>query len=80
MFFWAYGRINNGYQKQENDVFNIDADFTSQVDNHLLELGGGFNYNVVRSYFVGPVQLAALSDTLTDMKKFEILQPTVFWI
>ena len=76
--FWAYGRINNGYQKQENDVFNIDADFTSQVDNHLLELGGGFNYNVVRSYFVGPVQLAALSDTLTEYEKFEILQPTVF--
>ncbi len=76
--FWAYGRINNGYQKQENDVFNIDADFTSQISNHLFEIGGGFNYNVVRSYFVGPVQLAALSDTLTEYEKFEILQPSVF--
>jgi outer membrane receptor protein involved in Fe transport len=81
--FWAYGRINNGYQKQENDVFNIDADFTSQISNHLFEIGGGFNYNVVRSYFVSPVQLAALSDTatygiLTEYEKFEILQPSVF--
>ncbi len=76
--FWAYGRINNGYQKQENDVFNIDADFTSQISNHLFEVGGGFNYNVVRNYAVAPVQLAALSDTLTEFQKFEILQPTVF--
>ena len=81
--FWAYGRINNGYQKQQNDVFNIDADFTSQISNHLFEVGGGFNYNVVRSYAVAPVQLAALSDTatygvLTEYEKFEILQPSVF--
>lgn len=76
--FWAYGRINNGYQKQENDVFNIDLDFTSQISNHLFEVGGGFNYNIVRSYAVAPVQLAALSDTLTEYEKFEILQPSVF--
>lgn len=76
--FWAYGRINNGYQKQENDVFNIDADITAQISNHLFEIGGGFNYNMVRSYAIAPVQLAALSDTLTEYEKFEILQPTVF--
>ena len=76
--FWDYGRINNGYQKQENDVFNVDADFTSQISNHLFEIGGGFNYNIVRNYAVAPVQLAALSDTLTEFEKFEILQPTVF--
>lgn len=76
--FWAYGRINNGYSKQENDVFNLDADFTSQIENHLFEIGGGFNYNIVRNYAVAPVQLAALSDTLTEYQKFEVLQPTVF--
>ncbi len=76
--FWAYGRINNGYQKQENDVFNVDVDITSQISNHLFEVGGGFNYNIVRSYAVAPVQLAALSDTLTEYQKFEVLQPTVF--
>ena len=78
MYSRAYGRINNGYQKQENDVFNIDADYTSQISNHLFEVGGGFNYNIVRNYAVAPVQLAALSDTLTEYEKFEILQPTVF--
>ena len=76
--FWAYGRINNGYQKQQNDVLNIDADFTSQLSNHLFEVGGGFNYNIVRSYAVSPVQLAALADSLTEYEKFEILQPSVF--
>ena len=76
--FWAYGRINNVYQKQQNDVLNIDADFTSQLSNHLLEVGGGFNYNIVRSYYVNPVQLAVLADSLTEYEKFEILQPSVF--
>lgn len=78
--FWGYGRINNFYGKSENDVFNVDADFTTQLDNHLIEIGGGANYNIVRSYGVGPVQLADLNNdsTLTEFERFEILQPTVF--
>ncbi len=77
--FWEYGRINNFYGKNENDVYNVDADFTTQLDNHLLEIGGGFNYNIVRTYGVGPVQLANLPDSLyTEYEKYEVLQPTVF--
>lgn len=77
--FWQYGRINNFYGKNENDVYNVDFDFTTQLDNHLLEVGGGFNYNIVRSYSIGPVQLANLPDSLyTEYEKYEILQPSVY--
>lgn len=76
--FWAYGRINNFYQRQENDQVNVDATFTSQIENHLFEIGGGANYNVVRDFRILPVQLAAASDTLTEYEKFEIQQPTVY--
>jgi len=76
--FWDYGRVNNRYQRQENDQLNADAAFTSQIDNHLFEIGGGVNLNIVRNYVIGPVQLAAASDTLSLEEKFEIQQPTVF--
>jgi outer membrane receptor protein involved in Fe transport len=76
--FFAYGRVNNRYQRQENDQFNVDATFTSQIDNHLFEIGGGANFNLIRNYVINPVQLAAASDTLTIEEKFEIQQPTVF--
>jgi len=76
--FWGYGRVNNFYQRQENDQLNADATFTSQIGNHLFEIGGGANTNIVRNYTIGPVQLAAASDTLTLEEKFEVQQPTVF--
>ncbi|MCH7516311.1 MAG: TonB-dependent receptor [Bacteroidetes bacterium] len=76
--FFSYGRVNNFYQRQENDQLNADATFTSQIDNHLFEIGGGTNFNLIRNYTIGPVQLAAASDTLTLEEKFEVQQPTVF--
>jgi hypothetical protein len=76
--FFAYGRINNRYERQENDQLNVDATFTSQIGNHLLEIGGGANTNIIRDYIIGPVSLAGQSDTLTVEEKFEIEQPTVF--
>jgi outer membrane receptor protein involved in Fe transport len=76
--FWNFGRINNFYQRQENDQLNADATFTSQIDNHLFEIGGGVNFNLIRNYTIGPVQLAAASDTLSLEEKFEVQQPTVF--
>ena len=76
--FWDYGRINNRYQRQENDQLNADATFTSQIGNNLFEIGAGANTNIIRNYVIGPVQLAAASDTLTTEEKFEIQQPTVF--
>lgn len=76
--FWLYGRINNFYSNQENEALNIDGDFTAQIENHLFEVGAGLNFNTVRYYGIGPLQLASLSDTLSEYQKFEILQPSVF--
>jgi hypothetical protein len=76
--FFAYGRVNNRYQRQENDQLNVDATFTSQIDNHLFEIGGGANTNIIRDYIIAPVQLAAAHDSLTIEEKFEVQQPTVF--
>ena len=41
--FRPYGYSTGLYQHRENDAFTADFDFTSQVDNHLLELGGGLS-------------------------------------
>jgi len=76
--FWAYGRINNRYSRQENDQLNADATFTSQIGNNLFEIGGGVNTHIIRNYVIGPVSLAGQSDTLTVEEKFVIEQPTVF--
>jgi outer membrane receptor for ferrienterochelin and colicin len=76
--FFAYGRVNNRYERQENDQLNADATFTSQIGNHLFEIGVGANKNIIRDYIIGPVSLAGQSDTLTVEEKFEIEQPTVF--
>ncbi len=80
--FWDYGRINNFYQRQENDQLNADATFTSQIDNHLFEIGGGANFNLIRNYTINPVQLAVGDHTtLTEVgldSLFEVQQPTVF--
>jgi len=76
--FFDFGRINNLYQRQESDQLNADGTFTTQIDNNLFEIGGGANFNIVRNYVIGPVQLATASDTLTLGEKFEVQQPTVF--
>lgn len=77
--FWLYGRVNNLYSNQENDALNVDVDLTHQLENHLIEIGGGFNYNIVRNYAVSPIALQSRTfANLTEREKFETLQPTVF--
>jgi len=80
--FWDYGRVNNFYQRQENDQFNVDATFTSQIDNHLFEIGGGANFNLIRNYTISPVQMAVGDHTTLDEagldSLYEVQQPTVF--
>ena len=76
--FFDYGRVNNLYSKNENDSYNLDLDFTSQISKHLFEFGGGINYNLVRNYDINPAALAGLPDTQTKQEKYESLQPTVF--
>jgi hypothetical protein len=77
--FYESGRTILNYTKNENQSFNLDLDFTSQVQNHLIELGGGVNYNITRNYTVAPATLA--SDNMKGLApaaQFYALQPSLF--
>ena len=77
--FYENGRTYGSYSKNENQTLNLDLDFTSQVQNHLIEIGGGVNYNILRNFLIGPAGLA--SDNLKGYSKatqFYSLQPSVF--
>ena len=76
--FRPYGYSINLYQKRENDAFTADFDFTSQVDNHLLELGGGLSYTLVRGYGINPRQLISQAANLTEAEKYANLSPFVY--
>ena len=76
--FYGYGRVNDLYSKNENDALDADFDLTTQIDNNLVEIGGGLNYNIVRYYAISPVQLAAADPSNSETKKFENLQPALF--
>ncbi len=77
--FYEKGRVYGSYSKNENQSLTMDADFTSQVDNHLIEIGGGVNYNILRNFVIGPTGLA--SDNLQGISQaaqFYSLQPSLF--
>lgn len=76
--FRPYGYSTGLYQHRENDAFTADFDFTSQVENHLLELGGGLAYTMVRGYGIYPQQLIVQSDNLTEAEKYANLSPFVY--
>lgn len=77
--YFAYGRVQNTYTKYKTSTINADADFTTQLDNHLLEIGGGVNFNTLRRFNIGPVGLAANNlQALTDKARYYRLQPTAF--
>jgi hypothetical protein len=82
--FYAAGRTILNYTKNENQTLNLDVDFTSQVQNHLIELGGGVNYNILRNFVVPPAGLAsdnlkdAFGNDLSSAAKFYALQPSLF--
>jgi outer membrane receptor protein involved in Fe transport len=72
-------RANAFYRKIDNQAFDLNADFTSQVENHLIELGGGVNYNILRNFTIAPYGLA--SDNmkgLSTQSQFYAQLPNVF--
>jgi len=77
--FYQYGRVFNGYNHQNTKSWNFDGDFTMQIDNHLMEIGGGANTNTLRYFSIGPIGLAADNlDELSDEARYYRLQPTSF--
>lgn len=75
--FSPRGRSQGLYQRQGQSAITADFDFTSQIDNHLLEFGGGVSFNTVRAYGIFAFQLAG-STQPTLQGKFEEMQPYVF--
>uniref|UniRef100_A0A832G7X1 TonB-dependent receptor n=1 Tax=Ignavibacterium album TaxID=591197 RepID=A0A832G7X1_9BACT len=77
--FFKKGRVSNGYSKYQSNTLTGDFDFTTQVQNHLIEVGFGANYHTLRNYFIAPVGLAA--DNIRNLpleERFFRLQPSVF--
>lgn len=76
--FFAKGRVNNLYQRQNSAALTADLDFTSQVDNHLIEIGGGFNYTTLRFYGINPAGVAIDNNTLSYEERLATQQPYYF--
>ncbi|GMR24823.1 MAG: hypothetical protein BMS9Abin39_0091 [Ignavibacteria bacterium] len=60
------GRLNNFYRKINNQTFSGDFSLTSQLDKHLIELGAGGNYNIMRYYDMAPMRLAIRNRDFID--------------
>lgn len=76
--FFDKGRVNNVYQRQHSNTLTADLDFTSQVDNHLIEIGGGFNYTTLRFFSISPVGVAINNKTLSYEERLATQQPYFF--
>lgn len=56
--FYNKGRVQAVYQRIDNSSLTADLDFTSQVENHLLEFGAGLQYHTLRYFSINPVGIA----------------------
>ena len=64
--FPAKGYLDNYYRKMSNGTYSADVSFTSQLQSHLLEFGGGINYNIMRYYSLSPIRLAYRNRDFVD--------------
>jgi hypothetical protein len=76
--FYEKGTVYNLYQRQNSAALTADLDFTSQVDNHLIEVGGGFNYTTLRFYGINPASIAVDKDTKSYEERLALQQPYFF--
>lgn len=74
--FRPYGYATGLYQHRVDNAMSADFDLTSQIDNHLMEIGGGVESHIYRGFFVFPSALALQSDSLSLGQKFAQLSPT----
>lgn len=56
--FWLPGRVSGGYSNMENQTITTNFDLTTQYENHLIEIGGGFDYNTLRYFSIGPISVS----------------------
>jgi hypothetical protein len=75
------GGFNNVYYKNDNNSFQIDFDFTSQLQNHLFELGAGVQFHEFKYYYINPRILANRNrgaTALTKKERYMVARPT-YW-
>lgn len=75
------GGYNNLYSKNNNKTFQADFDFTSQIQNHLLEFGAGGQFHEFRRYSINPRILAIDirgATVKTQKQRYQNTRPT-YW-
>jgi hypothetical protein len=75
--FFQKGRQFNGFTKQTTEKWTFDADFFSQIDNHLLEVGTGVWTHRLRYLNIAPTSLAVGKDR-PFLNRARALNPTAF--
>jgi hypothetical protein len=64
--FAEHGKIDDYYRKIDNQTISADLSFTTQLEKHLLEVGGGANYHLMRYYRMFPQRLAQRNRDFID--------------
>ncbi len=76
--FYGKGRVSNSYTKLNNGTMSADLDFTSQLDKHLLEVGGGFQYNTLRYFGLAPAAISIDNKTKSLKERIALQTPFYF--
>lgn len=76
--FFNKGRVQNAYQRTNNSTMTLDLDFTSQLDNHLLEFGAGLQYHTLRYFSMAPVGVAIDKHKYSLEYRSALVQPYFF--
>ncbi len=76
--FRPYGWSWGIYQHRENETYSLDFDFSTQIDNHLFEIGFGAAYHIIRTFAAWGYELAGQSDTLSLAQRYANIAPTVY--
>lgn len=76
--FYAKGRVQALYQHMQNTTLTADLDFTSQLENHLVDVGGGIQYNTLRFYSLNPVGVAIDNDKYSYAYRLALQTPFFF--
>jgi hypothetical protein len=74
--FAARGAVYNEWRQQKTRTLSVDADFSAQIENHLLEIGSGVGFSTVRYILFNPRRLAV--GPLPLMERFIALNPYAF--
>ena len=58
--YWEKGRVWDAFQQYRMQTMGADLNFTKQFKNHLIEIGGSFEQNIVRYYWLSPATQVAV--------------------